>query len=320
VQDLAREFDHLGSHAIISTRSADSYSKDIADVVSAEIADAWLRDSLPIFHLTFSRRRSFFLLREAVRRNQPFWAVIHCETAHLRYGNLAGTGEESAYFRELMEMLSSARKIVTLSAGAQKTLSEQLSRSVDCYPLMTLFDDVMPEYKPEDKTIIWAGEVSEIKGADRLLQLTKAGSAQFVFRIYGGGLTGTTRSIEVTNAAVLGTVPRQQVLAAMNRSQLCVNTSRSEGWCRVSAEALLIGCPIASVERLGVMQWLPPEAYFSLPDPLAQDAAEVRDSLRKARQWAIGRSPLDTRPLMAKLNDLARASWRDFFLELSSCG
>jgi glycosyltransferase involved in cell wall biosynthesis len=185
---------------------------------------------------------------------------------------------------------------------------------------MTLFDEVMPGYEPEDKTIIWAGEVSEIKGADRLLQLATAGSGQFLFRIYGSGLKDITQSMEVTKAAVFGTVPRQQVLAAMNHSQLCVNTSRSEGWCRVSAEALLIGCPVASVDRLGVMQWLPADAYFSLPDPLVQDTAQIRDSLSKARRWAIGRSPLDTRPLMMKLNALARANWRDFFLKLSSCG
>jgi hypothetical protein len=68
------------------------------------------------------------------------------------------------------------------------------------------------------------------------------------------------------------------------------------------------------------MQWLPNDAYFSLPDPLSYDTAHVRDSLLKARQWAIGRSPLDTRPLIAELNNLARLNWRDFFIELSNAG
>jgi glycosyltransferase involved in cell wall biosynthesis len=350
VNDLARTLaDDVDAH-VVSSRIADHFTSDrdrprgaplmddgpVWQLVSSPTAVDWLRRAdAVIVHWTFSfRGLSTACLLVAPALGKPVIFVIHTAPAHCEFNRLRGLHPRARrlLIGGLRATLQQATAVIALSRSQEAAIAQAGLRVDRIMPLPVL---PAPGYRDalaargatqQLRTLGFAGELSEMKGADELPALWHRLTPDFDFRVAGRGPLG-----ERLQRSVAGLAPQQTTCIVLldrlepNRMPMFYASidfllilSRTESQCRVALEAMLAGVLVLARKADGIADLIidgatgffidprDPDAVHLLLERLANNPAQV-DAVRER---AVDRARL----LIAK----SCGDWRRLVLETLS--
>lgn len=261
-QELARIVGNRCHCRILSARAVDHFADDRVRAKSwgwRSAASNILTADVLIVHWTFSvRRLATVSLLVGPMLRKPTLCVVHTSPAHADYNRLSTLPRpvRRLVLMAVARLLAHSTRVIALSPGHRRALDAIGFPTTDCAPLPVrptprldrAYISRSPSRRPV-QSIAVVGELSRLKGTDRLPQLLSELTPEFKFRIVGGGPLGAWLASCV---AQLPVVQRDRVVmeAAVRPDDMAdvyeavdavIITSRTESQCRVVSEAMLAG-------------------------------------------------------------------------------
>ena len=164
---------------------------------------------------------------------------------------------------------------------------------------------VTRDLKARDSRVIALYHRLPVKGPDTLLDTLHLLKARMP-DLQADVLAARPPSHTLPGWASVHIRPEREVLRDLyNRAQVCLHTSRLEGWGLVPMEAAACGCAVAATESRGVSEFL--SSGTSMVTAEAGNAGQLVDAACSLLQ----NTDLRIRTARAGLEDVARFSWDD---------
>lgn len=302
-------------HVIAATRLKDHYGDDShVEVMRVECKRLINEAAAVVLHLTYSPRTTHGLMDWMVAGNIPFHVVLHCRETHVHYGSLAEISSNARYcaLEAINKSLATSRSIRCFSPSQARNLSERLSRKVLAAPLLTVDIGIGSNSGTFEENLVTAGELSILKGTDRIPAL--GGALARRIKVFGHGdqrWSGYLKSFGIHHRPTLS---RHHLANEIDRSIGVLIPSRSESWSRIAAEALWLGRPVATATQLGVLEWVESLTGMALGfDVAGRDQSVLGDEFRDFLYSFSRAAGIES---INALNGIARLHWQQFFAEI----
>lgn len=344
VLDLCRSLGNRFECRVVTSRLVDHFGDDRSAASGGEPewtlapsrrAVRWLRDAdILLVHWTFSFRwLSTLATVIGPLTGVPTICVVHTEPEHCSYNRLRGFPPA---LRDLLTRLLAVtlrRCIVVALSHSHAAALRRAGLDPDrVAPLPVGGGRAAPRgAHPREATVGFAGELSELKGADALPTLIAALSRRHRFVIAGDGPLMPRLCAAITHlprenrerVAVLGLVRPQKMDRLYDAIDVVVIPSRTESQCRVALEAMLAGVLVLARPCDGLADLVENEVtglLFDVADPAAVEAAlarladdpastvRLREAARAHAQRLVETSTRDWRRLVGEAAALRRGT------------
>jgi glycosyltransferase involved in cell wall biosynthesis len=239
-------------------------------------------------HWTFSvRRLATAALLLGPLLGKPTVCVVHTAPAHCRYNRMRRV--PSRVRRTLLNVIARAmrrcRAVVALSEGHAAALRGIGFPVTHVIPLMVTLPPLAERHRaqPRERARIVgvAGELSVLKGADRLPAIVAGLAPDFAFRIAGTGPLEDRLRVELSalpaDVAMCGWVPPESMPDFYRRIDFLLVASRTEAQSRVALEAMLAGVIVVAADDCGLASLVDDGVTGVLVD--VDDVGAIRERL-----------------------------------------
>jgi len=245
------------------------------------------RDEFDVLHAHFAYPDAFITCRLGAEFGIPVVVTLHGS-------DVAGVvSRPGAFGGRVRRALGSAAAILCVS----EDLAAQVRRALPDHPAIRVapngYDDSIfrPAEVKRDLGLLFVGALRPVKNIHPLLEvyLSSPDLHDLPLTIIGAGPleADLKRTIAASaagaNVRMLGSVPRADVVDAMQRATALVVPSEREGFGVVAAEALACGTPVVASATGGLPDILAGEAAGVLVVPGNRD--ELLAALRAVREW-----------------------------------
>ncbi|MFK7911355.1 MAG: glycosyltransferase family 4 protein [Akkermansiaceae bacterium] len=206
-----------------------------------------------------------------------------------------------------------ADRLVVLHEASLKQVPEIFREKTSVvYPSVTIPSDVKHS-ADDDFTIIYAGNIRQEKNPALLLAVAKKLPSAIQLELYGDA--GDLRSSKLN---FHGVVPHKEMLRAMSKAHVLLNTSFQEGGANAICEAISMGLPVLATAIPGNIGMLGEDYAGLFPSDdlealvnLIEKAANDSDFYALLKKQVAARAPLFA-------HERESASWLDLLNDLSN--